>query len=136
MARCNFHFQVRNMRMAGVELVALSDAQQRKVFLEVSAMIHGKRRKTRASNLRLFYWCCSAALIFFEIPCVFFGLRWCGALRLDRLLVTAHRYGVEMRCCCDSPLFGHRCASEAKVEVRKVRRWGAVGKEGGWIGST
>jgi len=70
---------VRNMRVAGVELVALSDAQQRKV--------------------------------------------------LDRLLPMAHRHGVEMRCCCDSPLFGHRCAAEAKVEVRKVRRWGAVGKD-------
>jgi len=70
---------VRNMHMAGVELVALSDAQQRKV--------------------------------------------------LDGLLRVAHQHKVEMRCCCDSTLFGHRCSSEAKVEVRKVRRWGAVGKD-------
>ena len=35
--------------------------------------------------------------------------------RLDRLLPLAHRYGVEMRCCCDDSLFGHRTPVEAKV---------------------
>ncbi|CAK9019598.1 unnamed protein product [Durusdinium trenchii] len=69
---------VRNMLSAGVELVALSEEQQRAV--------------------------------------------------LDQLLPLAHRYAVEMRCCCDDTLFGHRTPVEAKVEVRKVRRWG-VGKD-------
>lgn len=43
---------------------------------------------------------------------------------LDRLLVAAHRHGVELRCCCESGLVGHRASTAAKVEVRKVRRWG------------
>eukprot|EP00913_Durusdinium_trenchii_P017424 g16378.t1 len=61
---------VRNMLSAGVELVALSEEQQRAV--------------------------------------------------LDQLLPLAHRYAVEMRCCCDDTLFGHRTPVEAKVEVRKI----------------
>ena len=45
---------------------------------------------------------------------------------LDDLLLLAHSHGVELRCCCESGLVGHR-AGGAKVEVRKVRRW-AVGR--------
>lgn len=38
-------------------------------------------------------------------------------LRLDGLLRVAHQHHVEMRCCCDSTLFGHRCSSEAKAPL-------------------
>ncbi|CAK9051493.1 DUF1848 family protein [Durusdinium trenchii] len=64
---------VRNMLSAGVELVALSEEQQRAV--------------------------------------------------LDQLLPLAHRYAVEMRCCCDDTLFGHRTPVEAKADPTAESRW-------------